>query len=143
MELLNIFESSKKKEVINHLKNLVAIGKTDGCLDKVEIEKIKEIGLRNGLSVKKIATILNSDTQATEITGTLDEKFEKLYDIITVIAADGILDEKEMFICENLAVKMGFSNIVSGVMITQLFNGVISGKVKDKIKLEAETFLTY
>lgn len=134
---------SKHKQEKAHLRNLVIMAKADNYLDLKEINCIYKIGRRLGLSERHIDDTLhaskNEPYAAPEL---IDEKFSQLYDLIEVMLADGIIDEKESVFCAEIATQMGFRKAVSGLIITKITRCMDQGLTKEETFDAVEPFLS-
>lgn len=96
---------------INHIRNLVYLGQADNDFHEKEMEFIKKVGERLGLSQNEIEKELNS---------TIDERpplpteeilrFILLDDLMNLMASDGKIMDKEIDACKKIAKELGFKS---------------------------------
>lgn len=140
--MFSLFESEETKRLKSHIINLGALAKIDGHLDALEMEHIIAIGQRKGMKAQEVQALL-ADSSRVKLTlpnNDLD-RFDQIYDLVEMMLADGIVDEKEMDFCIDMATKMGFRKAVVGVLVKKITNGVKDGLSRDDIKNEALSFL--
>jgi len=105
--MIGFFEYQYLKFKKNHLKNLVALAKVDGHIDDTEVVFLHEIGAKYGLKKKQVQDILDSeDNFELTIPKKFYTKVGQLYDIVGMMMADEIIDDKEMEFCESMCKKM-------------------------------------
>lgn len=105
--MIGFFEYQYLKYKKSHLKNMVALANIDGHVDDTEIKYLHEIGKKYGLKEKQILEILYSDEQyEIEIPEKFYQRVGQLYDIVGMMMADEVIDEKEMDFCEQMCEKM-------------------------------------
>ena len=96
---------------INHIRNLVYLGQADNEFHEKEMEFIKKVGERLGLSQNEIEKELKS---------TIDERpplpteeilrFILLDDLMNLMASDGKIMDKEIDACKKIAKELGFKS---------------------------------
>ena len=141
---MDIFNSKKTKGIKSHIANLVAIAQSDGNFSVAEKRLIFEIGERNGLTKAKIKDIIKS-TEPIEfkIPKNDSDRFERVYDLVQMVLADGERSEEEMDACIELAEKLGFRKAIAGVIVTKIEKSILQGIDREQTKAEAADFLTY
>ncbi len=105
--MIGFFEYQYLKFKKNHLKNLVALAKADGHIDETEVKFLHDIGRKYGLKKKQIQDILDSNEEyELQVPKKFYMKVGQLYDIVGMMMADEVVDEKEMDFCEQMCEKM-------------------------------------
>lgn len=147
MFLLTIFESKKTREEKSHLKNLVQLAMADGNLSQSERKAIYKIGAIRGLKDDEIAELFENDQtdDKTEMSrpSTDTERFDQLFDLVTVMLADGKVTDSEMDFCINVAKSLGFSKAFSGVIVNKIAMGLSNNLSKKAIKTDMSSFLSF
>jgi len=138
MGLLNLFNNYEKKKRRSHFKNLFAVARADGDVDRAEMDLVIGLAEKFHMSTDEVTKIIRDpDAVALVTPKTPKERMEHLYDLITVMMVDGKIDEKELFLCKSLGVKLGCGeeNIDSLVrdLIEQAMNGVSPEKTAEKL----------
>ncbi|HXU27307.1 MAG TPA: hypothetical protein VN698_08755 [Bacteroidia bacterium] len=141
---MDIFNSKKTKGIKSHIANLVAIAQSDGNFSVAEKRLIFEIGQRNGLAISKIKDIIKS-TEPIEFKVPKNDsaRFDRVYDLVEMVLADGERAEEEMDACIEMAEKLGFRKAITGVLVTKIEKGILQGISREQIKAESADFLTY
>ena len=104
------FESRELKEKKAAFRNLVAVSFADGHLDQGEVEALRFIAERMGLTKSQAEAVVR-DPDSVEFVVPTDPQARvlQMIDMVTVMMADGELDRTEMVICVHLGEKLGFS----------------------------------
>jgi len=143
-----LFETKKTKNLKSHLANLVAIANSDGDFSVAEKRLIFDIGVKNGLSIDEVKKIIKSDAKSIEfkVPDNDSDRFDELYDLASMVLADGVCTEDEMSNCIELAEKLGFRKAITGVLVRRIVTLQINEgepKSKEEIKILCGDFLTY
>lgn len=106
-----MFDIFKKDDPLlsSHVKNLLEVALSDGKYDAKEEKLLKSILKRSGRGGLYIAKVKSRmDEIEFVMPGTDNERFDQIYDLITMMMADGDIDENELRVCNKYAVKLGF-----------------------------------
>jgi hypothetical protein len=102
---------------------LVHLSKVDNHVAKEESELIHAIGLRNGLTVDQIETIIDNPLSIGRLSNLLpDEKFEYLFNIIQLMKIDKKVFQKEIDYCEKIAMNLGYKPGVIGELSAFIYS---------------------
>jgi tellurite resistance protein len=143
-----LFETKKTKNLKSHLANLVAIANSDGDFSVAEKRLIFDIGVKNGLSIDEVKKIIKSDSKAIEfkVPDNDAERFDELYDLASMMLADGECTEDELSNCIELAEKLGFRKAITGVLVRRIVTLQQTDgerKSKEEIKILCGDFLKF
>ena len=143
-----LFENTKTKNLKSHLANLVAIANSDGDFSVAEKRLIFDIGVKNGLSIDEVKKIIKSDAKSIEFKApdNDNERFDEVYDLVSMMQADGVCSEDEMSNCIEIAEKLGFRKAITGVLVRRIVtlqNAEGGSKSKEEIKVLCGDFLVY
>lgn len=142
-----LFENKKTKNLKSHLANLVAIANSDGDFSVAEKRLIFDIGIKNGLSIDEVKKIIKSDAKSIEFKApdNDNERFEEVYDLVSMMQADGVCSEDEMENCIEIAEKLGFRKAITGVLVRRIvtLQNIEPRKSKEEIKILCADFLTF
>jgi uncharacterized tellurite resistance protein B-like protein len=144
-----LFETKKTKNLKSHLANLVAIANSDGDFSVAEKRLIFDIGVKNGLSIDEVKKIIKSDAKSIEFKAPENdaERFEELFDLVSMMQADGEVSEDELSNCIEIAEKLGFRKAITGVLVRRIVtlqNGDAGEKKsKEEIRLLCGEFLNF
>lgn len=143
-----LFETKKTKNLKSHLANLVAIANSDGDFSVAEKRLIFDIGVKNGLSIDEVKKIIKSDSKSIEfkVPDNDSDRFDELYDLVSMMLADGVCSEDEMSNCIELAEKLGFRKAITGVLVRRIVtlqSGEGEAKSREEIKILCGDFLNF
>ncbi len=139
MGLLEIFNGYDKRKRRSHFRNLFAVARVDGVLCREEMDLVISLAEKFEMSPAGVTKILkNPDSGKLVLPKTSRERIEHLYDLVTVMVVDGRIDEREVFLCESLAAKMGCREGVPGPLIQEMIGLAQQGAAPEKA---AETLL--
>jgi uncharacterized tellurite resistance protein B-like protein len=110
------------KEAFIHL---VQISKTDGRINKDELELLHKEGKKFGLTDPEIDKLIESErTHNYHAPYSLEDKFEHLYNVAEMILADDKIKEEEIKMIRRFAIEAGFNDSKIDALIEILFEGV-------------------
>ena len=97
------------------LNLLVHLAKADGRFDSTERELLKIFIKEKGLS----ENLLDEDHPMHDNLGeNIESKIELLYWALKVMHADGVVHDKEILFCQNLAAKLNFKEEIIKTYVT-------------------------
>jgi hypothetical protein len=141
---MELFQSKKTKGIKSHIANLVAIAQSDGNFSTAEKRLIFDIGKKNGISIQKIKEIVKSDEPIKfKIPKNDSDRFDRVFDLVKMLLADGMKTEDELAVCIELAEKLGFRKAICGVLVRKIMLGINGGAGHDQLKSECGDFLKY
>lgn len=142
--MLDVFENKQTRIKKNHIKNLIALAKADGKLDKKEVSLIKKLAKDNGVKLSKVQYWLKQN-HIVDINpdASIDQKFDQIYDLVQLMLADGKVDEEELEFCSQVAKNLGFKKTIVGLLVRKISMSASVGMNKDRIKEESGNFLHY
>lgn len=109
------------------------MAKADGEIDRSEMDLI--IGLAEGfhMSTQEVTQIIRDPDSVKElIPKTREERMEQLYDLVTVMLVDGKINEKELFFCKRLAVRLGWGEEAVNPLIRDMIETSMQGTAHDR-----------
>ncbi|MBG0858760.1 MAG: hypothetical protein IQL11_04595 [Bacteroidales bacterium] len=114
--------------------NLVQVSKTDGKINKEEMELLHKEGRKFGLTDPEIDKLIHSERHHSyHPPYSLDEKFEHLYNVAGMILADDVADQKELKMIRRFAIEAGFRDDVIDKLLDLLLEGVRKGEDEEKL----------
>lgn len=136
MGLLDLFKSYNKKKRRSHFKNLFAVARADGDVDRSEMDLVIGLAEKFHMSTAEVTRIIRDpDSVALVTLKSHGERIEHLYDLITVMLVDGKIDEKELFLCKSLGVKLGCGEDTVDALVRELIEMAMNG-ISPKIAVE-------
>jgi hypothetical protein len=140
--MFEVFESEASKRRKAHLKNLVSLAKLDGRVAAEELDFLINVGARNGIYESDIKKMLASEATVKVTIPTNDaERFEILYDLIEMMLADGVMEERELDFAIDLCCRLGFKPAISGVLVRKMATDLIAGHNKLYILEKVQGFI--
>lgn len=134
MGLLELFNSYDKKKRRSHFKNLYFVARADGDVDRAEMDLIVGLAEKFNMTTKEVTTIIrNPDDVDLLIPKTPEERMEHLYDLVTVMMVNAEIDEKELFLCKSLAVKLGCEEVTVDALVRDLIEKALKGTAPEKV----------
>lgn len=134
MGLLELFNSYDKKKRQSHFKNLYFVARADGDVDRAEMDLIVGLAEKFNMTTKEVTTIIrNPDDVDLLIPKTPEERMEHLYDLVTVMMVNAEIDEKELFLCKSLAVKLGCEEVTVDALVRDLIEKALKGTAPEKV----------
>jgi len=108
MSILELLRGKKKKRARGHLKNLLAVASSDGCLDNMEIDYVLSMAQRYNISEEELKTIKdNPEAYDYEPPVNDREKFDHLHHLVSMMLIDGEVHDREKEICKRFANSLG------------------------------------
>lgn len=134
MGLLDLFNSYDKKKRRSHFNNLFAVARADGDVDRAEMDLIVGLAEKFGMSTEEVTKIIrNPEAVSLVIPKTPEERMEHLYDLVTVMMVNSQIDEKELFLCKSLALKLGCGEDTVDGLVRDLIERALKGTAPEKV----------
>lgn len=132
MGLQELFESFDKKKRKSHFKNLLAVAMVDGKIDNVEFDYIMNLASKCYMSHEEIQRVIDFPEQINFYAPkTNKERFDQIYDLVTVMLVDGNIDERERSLCKVFAMKLGFRTAIVDKLIEDTIENALLGIAKE------------
>jgi len=107
-EFLQLFREGKVGAK-SHMKNLLELAYVDGHFDDAENILLNTLAKKHNISEKQLEEIKqNPDAIKFEIPKKDKDKFEQLYDLVSMMLADEYIDTEEFKLCVIFAKKFGY-----------------------------------
>ncbi|MFQ3575111.1 MAG: hypothetical protein SNJ77_01625 [Cytophagales bacterium] len=105
--MFDFFSSKRNKSNHDYFKLLVAIAHRDGVLDNAEVDVLCKIGNRLGLGTNLIQELINGHREhyIMELPTEPEQKFDQLFDLISIMLADNEILDEEIDFCVKIAKK--------------------------------------
>ena len=107
MSFWNFFRKNYQNNTDQYLQMLVKVAKADGIIDEKEYRFIQELGLKFDKTPAEIDALLNIDVESIAMPSGQD-KLRLIFDLICIMMVDKEIDNNELDICTNMAMKSGF-----------------------------------
>lgn len=118
MGLFSVFNSNEKKKHKSYIKNLLEVAIADGKLDESELNVIIKIAANFEMTKDEVLTIKDNHPEI-EFTppSSYSAKVRLLEDLVKIMIADKQIDEKEVKICKDLALKLDIAPVIVDELI--------------------------
>jgi hypothetical protein len=125
MSISEHFESHSRKQSKEHFNHLVQIALNDGVIQETEMKVLHKAGKKMGLTEPEIDNLIrNAKKGEFDTPYELSKRFEKLYEIINLISADGKIEPDEIRLARGLAISYGFNDDEIPGLLVLLINGI-------------------
>lgn len=105
--------------------HLVQISKTDGKIQKDELELLHKEGKKFGLTDPEIEKLINSEKDHHYTPPySLEEKFDHLYNMAEMILADDVIKDNEKKMIKKFAIEAGFEYSKIEELLKVIFEGI-------------------
>jgi uncharacterized tellurite resistance protein B-like protein len=133
MSIADYYQTGERKQDLGHFRNLVLIANVDGRLDDHELVLLHKIGHHIGLSNTQIGEIMDNPSKYAVIPPlSKDERMEMIIDMIRMMMADGVVEEKEEQLLRRYAVQIGYKSI-NDVDVESIIALIARGEDNDSI----------
>ena len=106
--MIGFFEHQYLSYKKNHIKNLLALARSDGNVHPKEEKLLFKIGKRYGLKDRQIKNILDSAHEHTlNVPDNHNDKMNLIYDLLLMIHADEKIVSNEVAFVEDAVAKFG------------------------------------
>ena len=123
----------------SYIKQLLQVAMADGKLDSAELNNLMQTAKKFDFTEEEIMAISNNmdSVKVTHPSGT-KETFQLIFDLVWMMMVDGNVYKREMQICENLAMQMGFAPETIGDLARfirmNIANGVSAEETYQKLE---------
>lgn len=132
MGIQELFESYDKRKRKSHFKNLLAVAYADGNLENVEFDYIMLLAQKCYTTEDEVRRVIDHPQEIDFVPPkTARERFDQVYDLVTVMLVDGEIHPKEMKLCKTFAIKLGFRPQIVDDLVEGIIQNVIKGIASD------------
>ena len=123
MGLFNAFYGNEDKKNKSYIKNLLEVAIADGILDESELELVISIASNFDISKEEVIEIKdNPSTIQFTPPSSYSAKVKLLEDLVKIMIADKEIDEKEVKICKDFALKLDIAPVIVDELIQNLIS---------------------
>lgn len=134
MNTLEQFDHQNKKQDKAHFTHLIQVALADGNVDETEKEMLHRLGKKMGFTDPEMDNLIESTKNAMFVPPyELYKRFEQVYDIVKMILADGKIENSEMRLATNLALKSGFNEKEIPGLLILLIDGIRKGEDEEDL----------
>lgn len=126
----------------SYIKQLLQVAMADGRLEEAEFRNLMQTAKKFSFSEEEIMEIRNNLETIKFIppSGTKDT-FHLIFDLVWMMMVDGHVYEKEMLMCENLAMQLGFSHEIIEDLVSFIKKDIARGVSADETLQKLEKML--
>jgi hypothetical protein len=134
MNISDYFDHPVKKQNIDYFVHLVRIAKADDIVTNSELDLLRRIGRKLGLTDTEIDKLIESTGKSDYIPPyELSKRFDQVYEIVKMTLADGVIDENEMKLASGFAIKSGFMENEIHSLLALMIRGIKEGKDEEDL----------
>ena len=144
--MIGFFEHQYLSYKKSHIKNLLALAKSDGAMHPKEEALLYKIGKRYGLKDRQIKLLVETDEMfEMTVPDNHNDKMNLLYDLILMVYADEVVDKHEIEFCEQAVKQFGMKSQLVSWLLAEFERGTppppdeweeIKREAKEKFVLE-------
>lgn len=137
MGLFDFLNGGGKKSAKNHLRNLVQVALADGEIDQNEYNFLLSVARKMNVSVPELEKLKNSPLKPDFLYKTILERYEQLYDFVSIMYANKEIDKEEMRLCKLFAFKLfdpKIANELVAAVTSNIENGNDSKETYNRVK---------
>ena len=125
MSLFNVFNKNEEAKNRSHVKNLLEVAISDGELDDRELELIISIAGKFDITRQEVIS-LKDNPEEIEFTppSSYSAKVKLMEDLVSVLLADKKIEDDEINICKELAIKLKLNSVVVDDLIDNVLNSL-------------------
>ena len=119
----------------SHIKNLLEVAMSDGHFDETEYDLLLKIAKRHKVGkpfIEKVRKIMDSVEFVMPKTDA--ERYDQIFDLITMVMADGAIDHNEIRVCNKYAEKLGFDKRVVEELVYSISSNISMGHTIEETK---------
>jgi uncharacterized tellurite resistance protein B-like protein len=118
MGLFNVFNSNEESKNRSYIKNLLEVAIADGKLDESELNLVISIAEKFDLTKNEVLEIKNNPAEIKFAPpSSYSAKVKLLEDLVNIMIADKQIDEQEVKICKDMALKLNIAPVIVDELI--------------------------
>ena len=122
--MIGFFEHQYTRYKKNHIKNLLALAKSDGHMHPKEEELLYKIARRYGMKDWQVKQLVELNEKfEINVPDNHDDKMNLLYDLILMVYADDVIDKHEIAFCEEAVDQFGMKKNLVSWLISEFERG--------------------
>lgn len=122
--MMGFFEHQYLSYKKNHIKNLLALAKSDGHMHPKEEELLFKIGAKYGLKERQVRLLIDADEKYTvNVPDNHADRMNLMYDLILMVYADEVIDPHEIQFCEEAVQQFGMKKELVSWLLKEFDRG--------------------
>ena len=123
MGLFNVFRNNEIDKNKSHIKNLLEVAIADGKLDESELELVISIAGKFDITKGEVMEIKENPLEIKfNPPSSYSAKIKLMEDLVKIMMADKSIDESEVKICKELALKLKIAPVIVDDIIASILN---------------------
>lgn len=128
MSIADFYEGGEQKINKSQLENLISVALTDGKISDEEQKLLARFARR--LSIDEVTfndMLKGADKYAINPPFDKEERYKRLFNLVTMAMVDGVVDDKEHGLLSKYAAGLGYEGEQSEELITQTISMIKNG----------------
>ena len=122
--MIGFFEHQYLSYKKSHIKNLLALAKSDGTMHPKEEALLYKIGKRYGLKDRQVKLLVETNEKFEMVVpDNHNDRMNLLYDLILMVYADEVVDKDEIEFCEEAVKKFGMKKQLVSWLLAEFERG--------------------
>jgi uncharacterized membrane protein YebE (DUF533 family) len=137
--MMGFFEHQYLSYKKNHIKNLLALAKSDGHMHPKEEALLYKIAAKYGLKDRQVKLLVDADEKFdVNVPDNHNDRMNLLYDLILMVYADDVVDPHEIEFCETAVKQFGMKKELVNWLLEEFDRGTPPPPDEwEEMKLEA------
>ena len=122
--MIGFFEHQYISYKKNHIKNLLALAKSDGHMHPKEEILLYKIAKRYGLKDRQVKALIDVNEKfEVNVPDNHNDRMNLLYDLILMVYADEVVDKHEIQFCEVVVTNFGMKKELVAWLVKEFEKG--------------------
>jgi len=122
--MIGFFEHQYLSYKKSHIKNLLALAKSDGTMHPKEEALLYKIAKRYGLKDRQVKLLVETNEKFEMVVpDNHNDRMNLLYDLILMVYADEVVDKDEIEFCEEAVKKFGMKKQLVSWLLAEFERG--------------------
>lgn len=128
MSIADFYEGGKQKINKSQLENLISVALTDGKISEQEQELLAKFARRLSIDNDTFTEMLKgADKYAINPPFDREERYKRLFNLVTMAMVDGVVDDKEHKLLSKYATGLGYPDNRAEELITNTISMIKNG----------------
>lgn len=128
MSIADFYESGGQKINKAHLENLISVALTDGEISEKEQQLLAKFAKRLSIDNDTFTEMLKGASKyAMNPPFDREERYKRLFNLVTIALSDGVVDDKEHFLLSKYATGLGYPDDRAEELITKTITFIKEG----------------
>ena len=111
MPILDLYKHSEQRKNLAHFASLASLAAVDGEVNPHEKRVLDRFAYKLGITEEEYKEVMKKENKYPfDPSNSLEERFERLFDLFRIIFADHDVDDEEMVRLKKYAIGLGFTD---------------------------------